>query len=117
MCHRCLMLINMFILDQHEKFPKGKEVKGVGETRGHVKLTSFVDLQGTRTSEDNHNIKRKFDLEAFIVHMYNCRRWSGDKAKTTFNKYKNDVAYMNESKNKTSKGRQTSRLESGFLDG
>ena len=106
--------VSTLLLDQHEKFPKGKESKNVGENRGHVKLTSFLDQVGTRVSQDNTKRRPRLDLEAFIVHMHNVRRWHADKAKAEFRKYENDPIFMADLDNKDYKGPEDAPLRLRF---
>ena len=70
-----MIIVDLIILlQQHQKFPAGKEIKGVGESRGRVRLTQFMNSIGMRKSVETHGVRRKYDLEAFIVAMHNCRR-------------------------------------------
>ena len=64
-----------------------------------MKLSSFLDSRGVTKSSNSHNVKKKFDLESFIVHMHNCRRWSNDKSKAKFEEFKNNRDWMSQSAN------------------
>ena len=64
-----------------------KRKQGVGETRDHLKSTSFVDAEGTIISKDDHGTKRKMDRKAFWVHMNNCHRWDNSKSSKSFDHY------------------------------
>ena len=94
--------------------PNGKETKGIGEPRGQVKLTQFVDIRGHRKSAECHEVRRKMDIEAFTVHMHNCRRWPKDKSEDIFNAYKDDKEHMSVDENFDFNGPKESPLRIRF---
>ena len=49
---------------------------------------------GMRKSSETHGVKRRYDLEAFIVAMHNCRRWSTAKSTATWDEYKSNAEFM-----------------------
>ena len=49
---------------------------------------------GMRKSVETHGVKRRYDLEAFIAAMHNCRRWATAKPTQTEDEYKSHVEFM-----------------------
>lgn len=67
---------------------------GVGESRVQMNLNSFLDSRGVSKASNSHNVRKKFDLESFIVHMHNVCRWSNEKSKAKLEEYQNKRDWM-----------------------
>lgn len=72
------------VCDYVEMYPDGKEK--AGKPRGKINLCQYVHTQGARSSNERVINERLWDLELFVVQMYNLRRWPAAKARAEFAK-------------------------------